>query len=241
MSVYSSDRSAGSEPPANLGADLLSLLDQSNQMDGLALLCRLPAACTPLVFFDPQYRGVLDRQRYGNEGERQKSRAALDQMTDEVIQRFIAEIARVLTPSGHLMLWVDKFHLVEGVTPWLAGLDFKVVDMITWDKDRIGMGYRSRRRCEYLLVIQKLPVRAKGVWTDHSIPDIWLERLERGASASHAHTKPVAFQTRLIAATTALGDLVVDPAAGGYSVRAAARMAGRRFLGCDLLAEDEIS
>ena len=30
--------------------------------------------CTPLVFFDPQYRGVLDKLKYGNEGADRKGR-----------------------------------------------------------------------------------------------------------------------------------------------------------------------
>ena len=53
------------------------------------------------------------------------------------------------------------------------------VDAMTWDKGRMGMGYRTRRRTEYLLVLQKEPTRAKGVWTAHDIPDIWLEKVEK--------------------------------------------------------------
>jgi hypothetical protein len=36
--------------------------------DALALLRSLPDGCTPLVFFDPQYRGVLGKLRYGAAG-----------------------------------------------------------------------------------------------------------------------------------------------------------------------------
>jgi hypothetical protein len=39
--------------------------------DALALLQSLPDSCTPLAFFDPQFRELLVRQSYGNEGERQ--------------------------------------------------------------------------------------------------------------------------------------------------------------------------
>jgi hypothetical protein len=42
--------------------------------DALALLRSLPNSCTPLVFFDPQHRGVLDKLKFGNEGARQKGR-----------------------------------------------------------------------------------------------------------------------------------------------------------------------
>jgi site-specific DNA-methyltransferase (adenine-specific) len=234
-SVYSNERcDIGVPSIAALPPDLAPLLDQRNQANGLEFLFRLPGEIAPLVFFDPEYRGVLDYQGYGNEGARQKGRAALDQMTSDVIAQFIGQIARVLTPRGHLMLWVDKFHVVEGVTPWLEGLDLKVVDMITWDKGRIGMGYRTRRRCEYLMVVQKLPVRAKGVWTLHNIPDVWQEKLEKGATTQHAHSKPLGLQAQLIAATTPPGGLVVDPAAGSFSVMKAAHDMGRHVLGFDL-------
>ena len=42
--------------------------------DALALLRSLPDGCTSLVFFDPQYRGVLGHLQYGNEGSRQRGR-----------------------------------------------------------------------------------------------------------------------------------------------------------------------
>jgi site-specific DNA-methyltransferase (adenine-specific) len=64
--------------------------------DALRLLRSLPDGCTPLVFFDPQYRGVLDKLRYGNEGARQKGRFALPAMTGEFIDQCCREAARVL-------------------------------------------------------------------------------------------------------------------------------------------------
>ena len=52
-------------------------LNVAQQGDALELLRSLPDGCTPLVFFDPQYRGVLDKLAYGNEGARQRERAKL--------------------------------------------------------------------------------------------------------------------------------------------------------------------
>jgi site-specific DNA-methyltransferase (adenine-specific) len=200
-------------------------------IDGITLLRSLPDESCDAAFFDPQYRGVLDKLAYGNEGKgRCRARCELFQMSEPVIREFIAEIARVLRPSSHLFLWIDKFHLCEGVGAWLAGTDLHIVDMITWDKARWGMGYRSRRVSEYLLVIQKDPVRAKGVWLDHSIPDVWREKVAK----THAHSKPVDLQRRLIEATTSSGGLVVDPAAGGFSVLDACAESGRVFIGTDL-------
>jgi site-specific DNA-methyltransferase (adenine-specific) len=226
--VFSGDRTVVQPvlaPPAGF------LFDHRNRGDGLGLLRKLPESSVPLVFFDPQYRGVLDHQGYGNEGKRQRGRSLLRQMPEEEIRKFITEIDRVLLPTGHLMLWIDKFHLCEGVQHWLEGASIDLVDLIVWNKQRMGMGYRSRRVSEYLMIAQKQPRRAKGVWSLHNIPDVWDEKLD----TRHAHAKPVGLQARLIESVTNFGDVVIDPAAGSFSVMVAAARTGRRFLGCDVV------
>ena len=95
------------------------------------------------------------------------------------------------------------------------------------------MGYRTRRFGEHLVILQKKPLRAKGVWRLHDIPDVWSEKIENG-NRSHTHAKPIELQKKLIEAVTNVGDIVVDPAAGGYSVLTAALAVDRHFLGCDL-------
>ena len=200
---------------------------------GLALLDSLGPECAKVVFFDPQYRGVLDRLSYGNEGARQKGRANLKQMPEEMITSFLKKVDRVLLPDGYLFLWVDKFHLCNGVDKWFEGLSLGVVDLITWDKGRMGMGYRTRRQSEHLMIFQKPPQRAKATWKKHNIPDVWSERFS--SRKGHPHKKPLGLQTALVEATTVAGDLVVDPAAGSFSVLEAVLSFGdRRFCGTDL-------
>ena len=191
--VFSRERTLSQ--PEFIGIDGLRI-DKPQRMDGLRLLAKISADTIPLVFFDPQYRTILDKQKYGNEGKnRGKERAGLPQMSAGLIIEFINEIERILIPSGHLMLWVDKFIIGEGVTALLEGSQLKVVDLITWNKQRMGMGYRTRRFGEHLVILQK----------------------------------------KLIEAVTNIGDIVVDPAAGGYSVLTAALSVDRHFLGCDLM------
>lgn len=211
-------------------------LDTPQLMEGLDFLGQLPSSKFTLAFFDPQYRGVLDKQRYGNEGSRQKGRALLQQMDEAIIAEFIREIDRVLMPSGHLLLWIDKFHLCTGFDDWLEETSLERVDLVVWNKQRMGMGYRTRRVSEFLMVLQKRPLRAKGVWRVHNIPDVMEEKIDRKL----VHAKPIGVQARLIEALTNPGDMVLDPAAGTYSVLAAARQCDRHFLGCDLLPHDRL-
>lgn len=206
--------------------------DHPNAGDGLAFLEDVPEASVAAAVVDPQYRGVMDKLKLGNEGARQKGRAKLEQMPEETIREFISGTARALRPQGHLFLWVDKFHLCEGVFPWIVGTSLEIVDMLTWSKGRIGMGHRTRRVAEYCVILQKPPRRAKGIWTDHRIPDVVEEKLARGP---HPHAKPVALQAALLGAVTRPGDIVIDPAAGSFSTLAACRkLPGRVFFGTDL-------
>ncbi len=202
------------------------------KMDGLKFLGLLPLESIPVAFFDPQYRGVLDKLSYGNEGQqRGKRRYALMQMSEADITKFIQGIDRALIPSGHLFLWMDKFHLCQGFKNWIDSTDLDVVDLISWDKGKLGMGYRSRRITEYCVVLQKQPRKAKGVWKVHNIPDTWREKVVKTV---HPHTKPIDLQGELICAVSNEGDYVIDPAAGSFSVMEAAQLRGRNFLGCDL-------
>lgn len=202
------------------------------KMDGIEFLSKIPPASVPIAFFDPQYRGVLDKLGYGNEGKKRgQRRCRLPQMDEKIIKKFIRGIASALIPTGHLFLWLDKYHLCAGIQKWINGSKLEIVDLITWNKERMGMGYRSRKISEYLIVLQKPPRRAKGVWKNHSIQDFWLEEADR---KDHPHRKPIDLQGELIDAVSNEGDVVIDPAAGSFSVMEACFKRNRRFLGCDV-------
>ena len=199
--------------------------------EGIKMLGSLQDEKLKICFFDPQYRGVLDKLRYGNEGARQVGRAHLPQMTESVIELFIVQIARVLCPCGYLFLWVDKFHLMNNFQIWCKNTPLQVVDMITWDKMKMGMGYRTRRQCEYLVILQKKPIKSKGTWENKSIRDIWSEKVDSGV---HPHGKPYDLQKILIESVSEEGDIVGDFAAGSFRVLDACKATHRTFIGCDV-------
>jgi site-specific DNA-methyltransferase (adenine-specific) len=189
---------------------------------------------------------VLDKLKFGNEGARQKGRYALPAMTEGFIDEVCRECARVLKPSGYLMRWIDTFGLCAAHHLRVAIAEgklfdkdksLKCVDLIAWDNLRPGMGKRSRRRGDYLLVLQKPPISAK-TWTDHGIPSRWPEKVPR--DEAFPHIKPIGLITRLIKALTAEGDVVIDPAAGSFVVMRAAHALGRNFYGCDLAYDETV-
>ena len=203
------------------------------RMDGITLLRQLGDEAARAAFLDPQYRGVLDRQAYGNEGARQGARSRLPQMSESTVADFVREIGRVLARRGHMGLWFDKFSVAEGVHLRIltAAPDLQLVDLIHWNKLTFGMGARTRGVSEYLVIAQRRPTMARGIWHDHGVRDSWPEKVPRGG---HPHAKPPGLTKRLIECVTRPGDLVVDPAAGGYGVLRACRETGREFLGCDI-------
>jgi site-specific DNA-methyltransferase (adenine-specific) len=204
------------------------------KMNGWTLLRALSDDCARLVVLDPQYRAVLDHLDFGNEGARQKARAALPQMTDGEIALFVEQIERVLKPSGYFALWIDKYSIGSGhhLRYFQHCWRTRIVDLLCWDTQRFGMGRRLRCATEYLLIAQKEPVRGNGTWSDHSTRDFWSEKSCRD---EHPHAKPPRLTEWLIRTVTKPGDLVVDPCAGSYGVLKACRATKREFLGCDLL------
>src|SRR5262249_22236742 len=112
-------------------------LNVAQRGDALVLLQSLADACTPLVFFDPQHRAVLDKLAFGNEGARQRGRAQLPAMSEDYIDAVCVEIARILKPSGYCMRWLDTFALVEGHHLRIPRECLQPVDLIAWDSLRL--------------------------------------------------------------------------------------------------------
>ena len=78
-------------------------INYKNLINGFDLLKNVRKDCIKTIFFDPEYRGILDKMKYGNEGiSRGKERCSLDQMDFNTIQAFFKEFVRVLMPSGYL-------------------------------------------------------------------------------------------------------------------------------------------
>jgi len=216
--------------------------------DGLILLKELHGVNATAVFFDPQYREVMDAMQFGNEGKsRQSKRVVLPQMDSRTICDFLTGIAHAVAPGGYVFWWMDKFTIGEGIHAKMleqvnAGLAkpnrLHAVDVLIWDKGRIGMGSRLRRRFEPCYILQRTPKSVKN-WTNRAIPDVWQETIPNPRSG-HPHKKPVRLTMELIGCVSKPGDVILDPCAGSFMTMTAARILDRHFIGCDLSPEHGI-
>jgi len=126
-------------------------------------------------------------------------------------------------------------------------LNMKVEGVIVWPKEQGGLGYLIRNSCEYVVILRKTDTPP--IWMerraskrvlysnkfDWSGEQVWNEKIRNRRMLAHPHTKPLILQSRLIEAATEKGDLVVDAAAGSFSVLKSCELSGRNFLGCDLI------
>ena len=107
--------------------------DFRNKTDGLLLLADISSNCIPTTFFDPPVSRRIGQTLLWEQGQlRGKSRCQLTQICSNTIIQFLREINRILSPSGHCFLWVNKLHLCQGAHLGFSGTDLKIVDLIIW-------------------------------------------------------------------------------------------------------------
>ena len=106
---------------------------------------------------------------------------------------------------------------------------YEVRNVIVWDKGATGMGdLDGAFASQYELILYAV----KGSPTLFSRPSD-LARVPRVPSKRHPTEKPVELLARYIEATTAKGELVVDPFGGVANTLVAAKRLGRRYWGCE--------
>ena len=159
------------------------------------------------------------------------------------LAEFVREYNRILVPSGFLFMWIDELeHLFKSVFSYTSFTQFIIRNFITWDigeisakRDYDNIKNPTSKTVTYkdmsnLVVMQKHPNRTDGHWFDRWVTDYY----STGQPVESKAKKPVDLQAKLIKASTLESDLVVDAAAGSFSVLKACKKAGRNFLGCDI-------
>ncbi len=232
-------------------------LDQVLLGDCIQLMGMLPAASVHCVFADPPYnlqlRGELRRpddslvDGVDDDWDRFTDFAAYDDFT----RAWLAECRRLLRKDG--TLWViGSYHNIFRIGAILQDLGFWVLNDVVWRKSNPMPNFRGRR---FTNAHETMIWAARGRDSRHRFnyqamkalnDDIqmrsdWLmplctgpERLRNQHGLKlHPTQKPEALLHRVLLASTAAGDIVLDPFLGTGTTAAVAKRLQRHFIGIE--------
>jgi len=149
-------------------------------------------------------------------------------------------------------IWISgTMHNIFSIGQILTEFDFKILNVITWQKTNPPPNFSCRyftHSTEQIIWARKnakIPhyfnyELMKELNDDKQMKDVW--KLPAIASwekscGKHPTQKPLAVLTRLILASTKKGAWIIDPFTGGSTTGIAANLLERKFLGIDIEKE----
>ena len=163
---------------------------------------------------------------------------------------WLSDCRSVMSESA--TIWIcGTFHNIFTVAEALTELDFRILNMVTWQKSNPPPNLSCRfftHSTEFIVWARKSRRVAhrfnydlmRKVAGGRQMTDVW--RLPAIASwektcGKHPTQKPVALVVRAIMACTLSGQCILDPFAGSGTTGIAANLLGRSFVGGDLDVE----
>ncbi len=145
-------------------------------------------------------------------------------------------------------IWISgTMHNIFSIGQILTELDFKILNVITWEKNNPPPNFSCRfftHSAEQIIWArkkEKVPhyfnyELMKELNGDKQMKDVWklpaIAQWEKSCG-KHPTQKPLAVLTRLILASTKPNAWILDPFTGSSTTGIAANLANRRFLGID--------
>ncbi|MBD5189060.1 MAG: site-specific DNA-methyltransferase [Bacteroidales bacterium] len=145
-------------------------------------------------------------------------------------------------------IWISgTHHNIFAIANLLTELGYKILNVITWAKTNPLPNISCRfftYSTEFILWARKCPKvphkynygLMKAINEGKQMTDVWrfpaIGRWEKSCG-KHPTQKPLALLTRIILASTAEHDWILDPFAGSSTSGIAASLCGRRFLGIE--------
>ncbi|MCL5026763.1 MAG: site-specific DNA-methyltransferase [Chloroflexi bacterium] len=225
--------------------------------DCVEVMASLPEKCADLVFADPPYNlqlknelwrpnmtrvdGVDDQwDRFGDFG-------AYDRFT----KAWLGDCRRVLKDTG--TIWViGTYHNIFRVGRILMDLGYWILNDVIWLKTNPMPNFRGVRFTnahETLIWAKKSERQARYTFNHWAMKNLndqlqmrsdWLiplctggERARANGEKAHATQKPEALLYRVILASSAPGDVVLDPFFGTGTTGVVARRLGRHWIGIE--------
>ena len=145
-------------------------------------------------------------------------------------------------------IWMSgTHHNIFTLGRVLSQLNFKILNMITWEKPNPPPNFSCRYftySTEWIIWARKNPKiphyfnyeLMKSLNGDKQMKDVW--RLPAVSSwekqfGKHPTQKPLGLLSRIVLASTKANDLVLDPFTGSSTTGIAANLFGRKFIGVD--------
>lgn len=204
-----------------------------------------------MIFADPPYflsNGGISvqsgKQVCVDKGDWDKSQGAEQDL--EFTRRWLNVVRSVLKPSG--TIWISgTYHNIFQVAHCLTELDYKILNVITWQKTNpppnLSCRYftystefivwaRRERKIPHLYNYELMKTLNGG----EQMRDVWtmpaIGRWEK-SFGKHPTQKPLPLLCRILLAATNERDWVLDPFTGSSTTGIACSMLNRRFLGID--------
>jgi site-specific DNA-methyltransferase (adenine-specific) len=191
------------------------------QGDCVEVMSRFPGEAVDFILTDPPYL-VNYRDR--------SDRVIAGDKTGEWMQPACNEMFRVLKQNSLMVSFYGWNSTDKFMTAWTAA-GFRVVGHLVFAKPYASksafLSYSHENA--YLLAKGRPPLPKS------PLPDVrdW----EYTGNRWHPTEKPVSSLQPLIESFTSPGDIVLDPFAGSASTCVAAALAGRRYVGIELMAQ----
>jgi modification methylase len=224
--------------------------------DCIEVMRRWPAGSVDMVFADPPYNlqltGALFRPNHTRVDAVDDAWDQFDDFAayDRFTRDWLTEARRLLRPDG--TLWViGSYHNIFRVGTILQDLGFWILNDIIWRKTNPMPNFRGRRftNAHETLIWCARDRQSRPCFNYHAMKSLnddlqmrsdWLlpicggpERLKIDGRRAHPTQKPEALLHRIILASTAVGDLVLDPFFGSGTTGVVARRLARRFVGIE--------
>lgn len=220
--------------------------------DSLELLKKMREGSVDMIFADPPY--FLSNNGVTCQGGKMVSvnKAGWDEgktgaERHRFNRRWIRLCRRVLTPNG--TIWISgTLHNIFSVGMALEQEGFQIINNITWQKTNPPPNLACRcftHSTETVIWARKNDRKArhrfnyeamKAMNGGKQMKDVWTGALTRPSEKTegrHPTQKPEYLLERIVLASTAPGDLVLDPFCGSGTTGVAAKRYGRRFIGID--------
>ncbi len=232
------------------------LVDHIYHGDSIEVLGTLPERSVDLIFADPPYNLQLQHELWrpnntrvdavDDEWDRFDDFAAYDRFT----RAWLAGCRRVLKDTG--TLWViGSYHNIYRVGAILMDLGYWILNDVVWTKTNPMPNFRGvrftnahetliwaqkQRGARYTFNYEAMKALNDGLQmrSDWALPICTgAERLKLNGAKAHATQKPEALLYRVILATSAPGEVVLDPFFGTGTTGAVAKKLHRHWIGIE--------